>query len=115
MGRRTEGSGWQFILAKLVAPFGLSRAWQATSFKTLDLHAHTYQTRPSQIYGTLTRYLRDLGRYEGGSGLVASDEIRTKFLILAVPNGTPEQMSQIQRSADLARELGIDMIVEVIE
>lgn len=85
---------------------------QATSVKTLNLAAFSYQT-PSQIYGTLSRYLRSLVRFNGGK-LIERGEIRSKMLILAVPSGgTPEQMKQIGRAIDLATQLGIEMIVEV--
>lgn len=87
---------------------------QATSVKTLDLNAYTYQNSPSQVYGTLSRYLRDLAKFEEG-GIVRLDEVETRVLNLAVPDGTPEQMSQIRRAVDLAEDLGIEMIVEVTE
>ncbi|AJE46067.1 minor capsid protein [Celeribacter indicus] len=51
---------------------------QATSVKTLDLNAYTYRTSPSQIYGTLSRYVRDLAEFEGGEGLIRREEVRLR-------------------------------------
>lgn len=86
---------------------------QATSVKTLDLNAYTYSTTPSQIYGTLSQYLRDLAGFDGGEGLIDIGQVTSRVLNLAVPEGSREQMSQIRRAVDLAEELGIEMIVEV--
>ncbi|MDD9722428.1 minor capsid protein [Sulfitobacter sp. PR48] len=86
---------------------------QATSVKTLDLDAYTYRTSPSQIYGTLSQYLRDLAEFDGGEGLIDPGKVEARVLQLAVPEGSPEQMSQIRRAVDLAEDLGIEMIVEV--
>ena len=85
---------------------------QATSVKTLDLNAYTYQSSPSQIYGTLSKYLRDLAAFNG-DGLIEEGDIAIKVLNLAGNDGTPEQMSQIRRAVDLAENLGVEMIVEV--
>ncbi|MCZ4259183.1 hypothetical protein O4H53_26915 [Sulfitobacter sp. G21635-S1] len=81
--------------------------------KTLDLDAYTYRTSPSQIYGTLSQYLRDLAEFDGGEGLIDPGKVEARVLQLAVPEGSPEQMSQIRRAVDLAEDLGIEMIVEV--
>jgi hypothetical protein len=85
---------------------------QATSVKTLDLDTYTYRNSPSQIYGTLSQYLRDLAEFDG-AGRVESGKVLKRVLQLAVPDGTPEQMSQVRRAVDLAEGLGIEMIVEV--
>lgn len=87
---------------------------QATSVKTLNLSAYTYLNSPSQIYGTLSKYLRDLAKFDEG-GRVRAGQVQSRVLNLAVPEGTPEQMSQIRRAVDLAEDLGIDMIVEVTQ
>lgn len=86
---------------------------QATSVKTLDLNAYSYRKSPSQVYAALGIYVRDLADFNGGRGLVRSGEVEFRVLNLAVPLGTTRQMSQIQRAVDLAKTLGVELIVEV--
>ena len=88
---------------------------QATSVKTLDLGAVAYQNSSSRIYGTLSRYLRELVEFDG-DGLIRPGQVKSRTLYLAVPGGgTPEQLRQIRRAVNLAEDLGINMIVEVTE
>ena len=45
--------------------------------------------------------------------MIDPGKVEARVLQLAVPEGSPEQMSQIRRAVDLAEDLGIEMIVEV--
>lgn len=88
---------------------------RATSAKTLDLSAYSYQTRPSQVYATLGRYLRDLAEFDNAE-LILPGSVNSRALRLAVPAGaTPELYAQVDRAIDLAESLGIEMIVEVTQ
>jgi hypothetical protein len=75
----------------------------ATSIKSIDLNAATYQDATRLTY-RLTKYISDLAKYEGGR--LAGTEVETsaitgRVLNLVVPRGS---MTTVQRSAIAAAE-----------
>lgn len=72
----------------------------ATSFKSIDLNAATYQ-KTSQLAYRINTYVDTLGNYEGGSlsgTEVAASNIQDRVLNLIVPKGsmTDEQYAAIE-------------------
>jgi hypothetical protein len=70
----------------------------ATSIKSIDLNAATYQDAARLTY-RLNKYIDDLGDYEGGSLLTTTVElpdISDRVLNLVVPKGA---MTEVQRAA----------------
>jgi filamentous hemagglutinin len=94
----------------------------ATSLKTLDLTADSYQD-PAQINGTVDKYIDHLLEFEdttwhqdGVEQVVLKDDIQNYEMVLGVPagQGTPEQIEALQQLQESAAERGVTLnIMEV--
>jgi hypothetical protein len=87
----------------------------ATSIKSIDLNAATYQNA-ANLTSTLNRYINLLVDYDGSSlnGIVVpADDITSRILSLAIPKGsmTPIQIIAIESARTRARELGLELLV----
>ena len=80
----------------------------ATSVKSLDLAAKTYQTG-SRVLSTLTSYIDKLSNFGGDKfGGVVVSNITSKTLEVVVPaNATPQQVAAFVKAAQYASEAGI--------
>ena len=91
----------------------------ATSIKSLDLNAATYQN-PTRLASTVMRYVRTLAQWEGqseywGGFRIVSSEIQAKVLELAVPpGGSPEQWEALFLVRSIASEIGVRLDIVVI-
>lgn len=89
----------------------------ATSAKTLDTSASTYQS-PSAIASKLNGYINDIADYSGTGKNVAVNpaDIQSKSIQLAVPaSTTPAQWTAIQQAVQAAAGKGIQMSVTVVK
>lgn len=89
----------------------------ATSIKSMDLNAATYQN-PRSLIAKLGGYINDLEEFDGvdrGDDLVWDSAIRGRVLSLAIPKGsmTAEQRIVIESVRDWARTLKnpVDIII----
>jgi len=91
----------------------------ATSIKSIDLNAATYQI-PGQLAYRLNQYVDKLSSYNGGSfanKVVLESEIEERVLSLAVPKGsmTEEQRVVIEAVRSRARALGRPVEISITE
>jgi hypothetical protein len=73
----------------------------ATSIKSLDLGAPTYQMRPNRVFGTVRRYIDQVAEFDGAQVLdfaIRPWEIRSRVLELAVPPGVSAEHSDVLRA-----------------
>ena len=90
----------------------------ATSIKSIDLHAATYQDT-TRLAGTVTRYLNTLAQWNGqtrpwGGFQIFPSEIQTKVLELAVPpGGSPSQWRTLIQLQQAATELGVRLDIVI--
>ncbi len=87
----------------------------ATSIKSIDLNAATYQD-PRRLMSTLSRYTNALAEYAGselGGFRVRAEDITSRTLSIAIPKGsmTSFQRKGIEAARVQARGLGIDLVV----
>jgi len=87
----------------------------ATSFKSIDLNAATYQNA-KQLLDRINKYVGDLAKFNGKSyenWKVPGDAITQRVLKLVIPKGstTAEQASAIDEAIGLARSRGIDVLI----
>jgi hypothetical protein len=84
----------------------------ATSIKSLDLRAASYQN-PSALLRTLNGYVDKVAAFNGRSWAdveIAGSRIRGRELQLAVPGqGTPGQQAMIQAAARRAQGMGVQL------
>jgi filamentous hemagglutinin len=87
----------------------------ATSIKSIDLGATTYQNTAA-LYGRLSRYIGDLAEFTGYAytGVrILGNQIRSRTLIIAVPNaGTAPQQQVIRKIIQVGIQRGV--VVKVI-
>lgn len=91
----------------------------ATSIKSIDLNAATYQI-PGQLAYRLNQYVDKLSSYNGGSfanKVVLDSEIEERVLSLAVPKGsmTEEQRAVIEAVRSRARASGRPVEISITE
>jgi hypothetical protein len=91
----------------------------ATSIKSIDLNAATYQI-PGQLAYRLNQYVDKVSSYNGGSfanKVVLDSEIAERVLSLAVPKGsiTEEQRAVIEAVRSRARALGRPVEISITE
>ncbi len=90
----------------------------ATSIKTLDLKAKTYQTA-SNVYGKLKGYIDDLYEFQGavkGGVNTTNGAIKEKVLDVAIPKGaTAKQIEMIQKAIDYGASKGIKVKVNTVK
>jgi hypothetical protein len=104
--------------ANLPATFPVIDSWLdgiATSIKSIDLRAATYQDATRLTY-RLNDYVNTLVFYEGGRfgvTTIESSAISGRVLSLAIPKGsmTALQRSAIEAATARAQPFGIDLIV----
>jgi hypothetical protein len=104
--------------ANLPRTFPVIDIWQdgvATSIKSIDLRAATYQDA-ARLTSRLNSYLSKLADFAGGSmgdWTISSSAIEGRTLSLAVPKGsvTAIQRSAISAARTRARTLGIDLTI----
>jgi hypothetical protein len=87
----------------------------ATSIKSIDLNAPTYQ-KPAQLAYRLNKYIDEVAQFKGGQlggDEVKPSEIKGRALSLAIPKGsiTPEQQEVIEAARARAKRLGVDFII----
>src|SRR6478672_6825829 len=87
----------------------------ATSIKSIDLNAATYQDA-GRLMSTLSRYINALAEYAGselGGFRVRAEDITSRTLSIAIPKGsmTSFQRRVIEAARVQARGLGIDLVV----
>jgi len=87
----------------------------ATSIKSIDLNAATYQSA-ARLTSTLNRYINLVVDFDGaelGDTLVESSDISARALSLAVPKGsiTAAQQAAIDAARARATTLGVNLIV----
>ncbi len=91
----------------------------ATSIKSLDLNAPTYQNT-TRLASTVMRYTRTLAQWEGqaepwGRVQIHPAEIQAKVLELAVPpGGSPAQWETLFRVRHIAAETGVRLDLVII-
>ena len=90
----------------------------ATSIKSLDLNAATYQDT-TRLASTVTRYLNTLAQWNGqtrpwGGFQILPSEIQTKVLELAVPPGSsPSQWRTLIQLQQAAAELDVKFDIAI--
>jgi hypothetical protein len=87
----------------------------ATSIKSIDLNAATYQDA-GRLMSTVSRYVDALAEYAGselGGIKISAEDITSRTLSLAVPKGsmTSLQRKVIEAARARAKVLGIDLLV----
>ena len=87
----------------------------ATSIKSIDLNAATYQDA-GRLMSTLSRYTNALAEYAGselGGFRVRAEDITSRTLSIAIPKGsmTSVQRKVIEAARIQASGLGIDLVV----
>jgi hypothetical protein len=87
----------------------------ATSIKSIDLNAATYQDG-ARLAQTLTRYVNKLLNYKGssmGDIVIESSDIKRRVLSLAIPKGatTEAQRAAIETVRREAGYLGVEFVV----
>lgn len=87
----------------------------ATSIKSIDLSAATYQEAVRLTY-RLNQYIDQLALFEGselGSTAISSSAISGRTLSLAIPKGimTPAQRAAIESAKIRAQAFGVDLLV----
>ena len=89
----------------------------AVSAKTLNTETAARQANPMAVYNTIKGYVDKMAEFDGYRLLedeVRSDQISTKILELAVPNGTSAaQWASIHKAADYAASKNIRLNVMV--
>jgi hypothetical protein len=88
----------------------------ATSIKSLDLTAATYQD-PARLFSRINRYVDELANFKGarqGVYEIRGSQIVGRKLQLVVPGNvtTPAQRAALQRAVERAQSLGVDLDVE---
>jgi hypothetical protein len=88
----------------------------ATSIKSLDLTAATYQD-PARLLSRINRYVDQLANFKGarqGVYEVRESQITGRKLQLVVPGNvtTPAQRAALQRAVERAQSLGVELDVE---
>ena len=88
----------------------------ATSIKSLDLTAATYQD-PARLLSRINRYVDQLANFTGarqGVNEIRESQIMGRKLQLVVPGNvtTPIQRAALQRAAERAKSLGVELDVE---
>lgn len=88
---------------------------EATSIKSIDLNAATYQNT-AQLKYRLNKYIDEVAEYNGGAwggDEVKSSEITGRALSLAIPKGSmsPEQRVVIEDARARAESLGVHLII----
>jgi len=87
----------------------------ATSIKSIDLNAATYQ-HAARLTSALNRYINDLVEYPGsklGNTRISAENITSRTLSLALPKGSMSsaQQAAIEAAQSRAESLGINLIV----
>lgn len=84
----------------------------ATSIKSLDLDAKTYQS-PAALERTLKRYIDKVAAFNGrdwGGATINAGDIKGRGLDLALPHGgTPAQQAVIRQVTQYAAQQGVLM------
>ena len=88
----------------------------ATSIKSLDLTAATYQD-PARLLSRINRYVDQLANFKGarqGVYEIREPQITGRKLQLVVPGNvtTPAQRAAFQRAVERANSLGVDVDIE---
>lgn len=88
----------------------------ATSFKTIDLEAATYQDR-KRLLRVINGYVNEVADFTGSDDprkFIEPDEIAGRALKLIVPRGSMslEQRAAMEAAKARARDLGVDVIVD---
>jgi hypothetical protein len=104
--------------ASLPASFPVIDKWLdgvATSIKSIDLNAATYQDAARLSY-RLNAYIDEIALYEGGQlgfTVIPSSAIAGRALNLAIPKGsiTPIQRAAIEDAEMRAQAFGVDLII----
>ena len=90
----------------------------ATSVKTMDLSAKSYQSG-NAVYNTLKKYVDTLAKFKGkswGGDVVRASDIKSKVLELGIPKGaTAAQLSQLKNIAAYAKQQGIKFNYRVVK
>ncbi|HEY6926623.1 MAG TPA: RHS repeat-associated core domain-containing protein, partial [Steroidobacteraceae bacterium] len=91
----------------------------ATSVKTLNTLAPGYSANPTSIYSSLSQYINDMKsftNYSLGKRSLSAAQITTREMQLAVPAGTTAaEWTQITRAVNYASQLGMKLIVTVVQ
>jgi hypothetical protein len=88
----------------------------ATSIKSIDLNAATYQ-KTAQLTYTLNKYVNDVSEYDGGRRVndeVASGAITGRVLSLAIPKASMTETQRIAIEAVRARAKTLKNPVEIV-
>jgi RHS repeat-associated protein len=89
----------------------------ATSIKSLDLNASSYQ-KAGTLMSTLTGYIDKVAGFNGGSvsGVtITSGQVAARALELAVPGaGTAAQQNVIKAASQYADKIGVQLIVKQV-
>jgi hypothetical protein len=91
----------------------------ATSVKSLDLTAKTYQNA-ARLTSVLSGYADKLSQFQGGAvgqTVVRAGDVATKVLEVVIQKGvaTPEQMAAIQKAVEYAKTLDITLRVVMMK
>ncbi|GAB4514054.1 MAG: hypothetical protein Tsb0020_32460 [Haliangiales bacterium] len=88
----------------------------ATSIKSLDLDAKTYQNT-RKLASRLRGYIRKVAKFNGddfGGTRISAYEIRARVLELAIPHrGSVAQQQVLRKLMEYARSVGVEMKVIV--
>ena len=91
----------------------------ATSVKTLKTLAPGYSANPTSIYSSLTQYInamKSFTNYSLGKTSLSATQITAREMQLAVPAGTTAaEWTQITRAVNYASQLGMKLIVTVVQ
>ncbi len=89
----------------------------ATSIKSIDLTARSYQTG-ARLYSRVKTVVDKLSRFKGANWAntrIDASDIHARVLELAIPSaGTPAQQQALQKAIMYARSLGIELKIVVI-
>lgn len=89
----------------------------ATSFKTLDFKAKTYQNSKN-IFNKIKSYIDKLSNFQGADkgGINTVGIIEKKVLDIAVPKGaTKEQVEMIQKAVSYGKSKNIEVKINVVK
>jgi hypothetical protein len=88
----------------------------ATSIKSVDLSAATYQDSKT-LYSTLSGYLNKLADFSGRTwGGAVVKNMSAKELLIAVPKGaTTEQANVLSQIVDYGKQEGINVTIQTVK
>jgi hypothetical protein len=89
----------------------------ATSIKSIDLHAASYQNI-SMLTSTVQGYVNTLANWQGatwGNVAIQANQITGRELLLAIPPGaTQAQMAALQQLQQWAATIGVILNISVV-